>query len=99
MPHADMPTVPELSYLSLEKKKKDRVPENTELCFFSLKYPIDVFICQTFVSFDVVRLFLKFNYTVCVCGIEHIFNIDIHFLNKSSYFKVERDDTVRIVAH
>ena len=40
-----------------------------------------------------------FYYTVCLCGIEHIFNIDINFLNKSSDFKVERDDTVRIVAH
>ena len=93
-----MPIVPELPYLSLKKRKKrERVPENTELCFLSLKYPIDVFICRTFVSLDVVRLF--FYYTVCLWGIEHIFNIDIHFLNESSDFKVERGDTVRIVAH
>ena len=83
-----------------KKEKRERVPENPVLCFLSREYPIDVFICRTFVSFDVVRLFfLYYIYTLCLCGIEHIFNIDIHFLNKSSDLKIERDDTVRIVPH
>ena len=74
--HPDMPTVPELPYLSLKKKEKiERVPENTELCFLSLKYPIDVFICRTFVLFDVVRLFFII---LCVFAVSNTFSISIY---------------------
>ena len=76
--YTDMPTVPELPYLSLKKRKKrERVPENLELCFLSLKYPIDVFICQTFVSFDVVRLF-KNLIILCVFAVSNTFSISIY---------------------
>ena len=73
-----------------KKEKRERVPENTELCFLSLKYPIDVFICRTFVLFDVVWLFFII---LCVFAVSNTFSISIYkFLNKSSDFKVERDD-------